>query len=44
MSATIDNSLFKYYFAEDHVDKFMKEENFYVKVLRRVREKEQRIN
>jgi hypothetical protein len=34
MSATIDNRLFKYYFASDHIDNILYEENFYKKVMR----------
>lgn len=33
MSATIDNELFRYYFASDHIDGFMKEDNFYKKII-----------
>lgn len=33
MSATIDNELFRYYFASDHIDKFMEEDNFYKKII-----------
>lgn len=34
MSATIDNNLFKHYFAQEHVDIFLNKENFYMKQLR----------
>jgi hypothetical protein len=34
MSATIDNKLFRYYFAADHIDNILTEENFYKKVIR----------
>jgi HrpA-like RNA helicase len=30
MSATIDNNLFRQYFANDHIDRFLNKENFYV--------------
>jgi HrpA-like RNA helicase len=33
MSATIDNELFRYYFASDHIDEFRKEDNFYKKII-----------
>ena len=33
MSVTIDNELFRYYFASNHIDQFMKEENFYKKII-----------
>jgi hypothetical protein len=33
MSATIDNELFRFYFASDHIDNFMKEDNFYKKII-----------
>ncbi len=33
MSATIDNELFRYYFAADHIDNILKEENFYKKII-----------
>lgn len=33
MSATIDNELFRYYFASDHIDTFMTEDNFYKKII-----------
>lgn len=33
MSATIDNELFRYYFAADHIDKLLTEQNFYKKVI-----------
>jgi hypothetical protein len=38
MSATIDNKLFQYYFAEDEVDNFMNRENYYKKYIRIVEE------
>lgn len=38
MSATIDNKLFQYYFAEDEVDNFMSRENYYKKYIRIVEE------
>jgi hypothetical protein len=34
MSATIDNELFRYYFAADHIDSILQEENFYHRVIR----------
>lgn len=34
MSATIDNELFRYYFAEDHINNLLKEENFYKKIIK----------
>jgi len=34
MSATIDNKLFQYYFAEDEIDNFMKRENFYKRFIK----------
>lgn len=34
MSATIDNNLFKHYFATSHVDIFLNKENFYIKQLK----------
>ena len=36
MSATIDNKLFRYYFAEDEVDNFLKKKNFYKKWMEEV--------
>ena len=33
MSATIDNELFKFYFASDHIDSFMKNDNFYKQII-----------
>jgi len=33
MSATIDNDLFRYYFASDHVDNILSEGNFYSKII-----------
>jgi HrpA-like RNA helicase len=33
MSATIDNELFKYYFASDHIDNILNEQNFYKKII-----------
>ena len=33
MSATIDNDLFRYYFASDHVDTILSEGNFYSKII-----------
>lgn len=36
MSATIDNSLFSYYFSNDHIDKFMQEENFYIRIMQKM--------
>lgn len=33
MSATIDNDLFRYYFAADHIDNILHEENFYKRVI-----------
>ncbi len=33
MSATIDNELFRYYFASDHIDGILKDENFYKKII-----------
>jgi HrpA-like RNA helicase len=33
MSATIDNELFRYYFAADHIDNILSEQNFYKKVI-----------
>jgi HrpA-like RNA helicase len=33
MSATIDNELFRFYFASDHIDNILREENFYKKIL-----------
>lgn len=34
MSATIDNKLFQYYFAQDEIDNFMTRENFYKKFIK----------
>lgn len=34
MSATIDNKLFQYYFAEDEIDSFMTRENFYKRFIK----------
>jgi HrpA-like RNA helicase len=34
MSATIDNELFRFYFASDHIDNILSEENFYKRVIR----------
>lgn len=34
MSATIDNKLFQYYFAEDEIDSFMVRENFYKRYIK----------
>lgn len=34
MSATIDNKLFQYYFAEDEIDSFMNRENYYKKFIK----------
>lgn len=34
MSATVDNGLFQYYFAEDHITKFMNEQNIYLRCLK----------
>lgn len=34
MSATIDNKLFQYYFAEDEIDDFMNRENYYKKFIK----------
>ena len=33
MSATIDNELFRYYFASDHIDNILTSENFYKKII-----------
>ena len=33
MSATVDNGLFQYYFSEDHISKFLREQNIYMKCL-----------
>jgi hypothetical protein len=33
MSATIDNDLFRYYFASDHIDNILSQENIYKKIL-----------
>ena len=33
MSATIDNELFRYYFAADHVDNILSDGNFYTKII-----------
>lgn len=33
MSATIDNELFRYYFASDHIDGILRDENFYKKII-----------
>ena len=34
MSATIDNDLFRYYFADDEIDGFMERENHYKRFMR----------
>lgn len=39
MSATIDNNLFRYYFASDHIDNILTEENFYKKILKAKQER-----
>ena len=33
MSATIDNELFRYYFASDHIDNILTSENFYKQII-----------
>jgi HrpA-like RNA helicase len=33
MSATIDNELFRYYFASDHIDSILSQQNFYKKII-----------
>ena len=44
MSATIDNELFRYYFASDHIDNLLTEENFYKKIMRaKVEHRQQRM-
>jgi HrpA-like RNA helicase len=42
MSATIDNDLFRYYFAEDHIDKFIETENYYIRCLALKRSRKRR--
>jgi hypothetical protein len=47
MSATIDNHLFRYYFASDHIDKILTEKNYYLRIAEareqeRVEKKEKR--
>lgn len=42
MSATIDNQLFQYYFAEDHITKFMNEQNLYMRYLKVAKSKPKR--
>lgn len=34
MSATIDNKLFQYYFAQDEIDNFMHRENYYKRFIK----------
>lgn len=34
MSATVDNGLFQYYFSDDHITKFMNEQNIYLRCLK----------
>lgn len=42
MSATLDNNLFKKYFAKDHIDRFLNKENFYVQRLEKVKPRRER--
>lgn len=46
MSATIDNDLFRYYFASDHIDNILTEENFYKKIImsKQIKKQNQSIN
>lgn len=42
MSATLDNNLFRQYFASDHIDRFLNKENFYMQKMSKVSNKNRR--